>query len=258
MSHGSAPLRDAPRVPGILSLRVFISIPNVALHSLLSQRQRDAALGKFRNSQVGVLVCTDVASRGLDIPQVDLVVNYDLPAEPNDYVHRVGRTARAGRGGTAMSLLTLRSVEKLQRIEERTGKRCREFGGIEEEAVLKILNRVGKSLRVARQFMVENGLEAKLEERREKKRERKEEREKKEREMNEKKEREMNEKKEREMKEKKEREMNEKKERERSEKKEQNMHKSVSKKNITMQKETRNETKSAEKKQTKPSQQKKE
>ena len=242
MSHGSAPLRDAPRVPGILSLRVFISIPNVALHSLLSQRQRDAALGKFRNSQVGVLVCTDVASRGLDIPQVDLVVNYDLPAEPNDYVHRVGRTARAGRGGTAMSLLTLRSVEKLQRIEERTGKRCREFGGIEEEAVLKILNRVGKSLRVARQFMVENGLEAKLEERREKKRERKEEREKKERERSEKKER----------------EMNEKKERERSEKKEQNMHKSVSKKKITMQKETRNETKSAEKKQTKPSQQKKE
>ena len=242
MSHGSAPLRDAPRVPGILSLRVFISIPNVALHSLLSQRQRDAALGKFRNSQVGVLVCTDVASRGLDIPQVDLVVNYDLPAEPNDYVHRVGRTARAGRGGTAMSLLTLRSVEKLQRIEERTGKRCREFGGIEEEAVLKILNRVGKSLRVARQFMVENGLEAKLEERREKKRERKEEREKKERERSEKKER----------------EMNEKKERERSEKKEQNLHKSVSKKKITMQKETRNETKSAEKKQTKPSQQKKE
>ena len=242
MSHGSAPLGDAPRVPSILSLRVFISIPNVALHSLLSQRQRDAALGKFRNSQVGVLVCTDVASRGLDIPQVDLVVNYDLPAEPNDYVHRVGRTARAGRGGTAMSLLTLRSVEKLQRIEERTGKRCREFDGIEEEAVLKILNRVGKSLRVARQFMVENGLEAKLEERREKKRERKEEREKKERERSEKKER----------------EMNEKKERERSEKKEQNMHKSVSKKKITMQKETRNETKSAEKKQTKPSQQKKE
>ena len=144
------------------------------MHSLLSQGQRDAALAKFRNNRISVLVCTDVASRGLDIPQVDLVANYDLPKDPFDYIHRVGRTARAGRAGTAVSFVTLPSVAKLQAIEAVTGKRCREFEGVEEENVLKILNRVGKSLRVAKQFMVENGLDAKIEERRRKKRERRE------------------------------------------------------------------------------------
>lgn len=66
----------------------------VCLHSVLSQKRRLAALGKFKSSLVRILVSTDVASRGLDIPEVDLVVNYDLPRVPSDYVHRVGRTAR--------------------------------------------------------------------------------------------------------------------------------------------------------------------
>ena len=74
-------------------LRVF-KVDNVCLHSLLDQRRRSAAIGKFRNNQSPVLICTDVASRGLDIPQVDLVVNFDLPKEPYDYIHHVGRTAR--------------------------------------------------------------------------------------------------------------------------------------------------------------------
>ena len=74
-------------------LRVF-HVDNVCLHSLLDQRRRDAAIGKFRNNQTRILICTDVASRGLDIPQVDLVVNFDLPQDPYDYIHRVGRTAR--------------------------------------------------------------------------------------------------------------------------------------------------------------------
>ena len=73
------------------------------MHSLLSQGQRDAALAKFRNNRISVLVCTDVASRGLDIPQVDLVANYDLPKDPFDYIHRVGRTARAGRAAIAVA-----------------------------------------------------------------------------------------------------------------------------------------------------------
>lgn len=74
-------------------LRVF-RVDNVCLHSVLDQRRRNAAIGKFRNNQSPVLICTDVASRGLDIPQVDLVVNFDLPKQPYDYIHRVGRTAR--------------------------------------------------------------------------------------------------------------------------------------------------------------------
>ena len=69
-------------------------LPSVCLHSVMTQSRRMAALGKFKSSLVRILVSTDVASRGLDIPEIDLVVNFDLPRVAADYVHRVGRTAR--------------------------------------------------------------------------------------------------------------------------------------------------------------------
>lgn len=68
--------------------------PCACLHSIMTQARRGAALGKFKSSIVRILVSTDVASRGLDIPDVDLVINLDLPRAAEDYVHRVGRTAR--------------------------------------------------------------------------------------------------------------------------------------------------------------------
>ncbi|KAK4591263.1 hypothetical protein RGQ29_021453 [Quercus rubra] len=77
-----------------------------ALHSFKSQSLRLAALHRFKSGQVVVLLATDVASRRLDIPTVDLVVNYDIPRYTRDYTYRVGHTARASKGGLAVSFVT--------------------------------------------------------------------------------------------------------------------------------------------------------
>jgi len=76
------------------------------IHSQLEQRARTNNLLKFKSNFCKYLIATDVASRGLDIPSVQLVLNFDVPKNPKDYVHRVGRTARAGRGGTALTLVS--------------------------------------------------------------------------------------------------------------------------------------------------------
>jgi ATP-dependent RNA helicase DDX49/DBP8 len=98
-----------------------------SLHSKLPQRQRIDNLGRFRASAARILVATDVASRGLDIPEVSLVLNYDVPQEPDDYIHRVGRTARAGRKGDAVTLVGQRDVERVHAIEERVGRQLDEW-----------------------------------------------------------------------------------------------------------------------------------
>lgn len=78
----------------------------LAIHGDLSQRQRDFAIQSFRTGKTGLLIATDVAARGLDIPKVSHVINYDMPEDPTLYFHRVGRTARAGKKGIAISFLT--------------------------------------------------------------------------------------------------------------------------------------------------------
>ncbi|KAL8297219.1 hypothetical protein RB597_006344 [Gaeumannomyces tritici] len=93
-----------------------------ALHSRLPQRQRIDNLGRFRASAARILVATDVASRGLDIPEVALVINYDIPRDPDDYIHRVGRTARAGRKGDAVTFVGQRDVDLVHAIERRVGR----------------------------------------------------------------------------------------------------------------------------------------
>lgn len=98
-----------------------------SLHSKLPQRQRIDNLGRFRASAARILVATDVASRGLDIPEVSLVINYDVPQEPDDYIHRVGRTARAGRKGDAVTFVGQRDVERIHAIEDRVGRQMEEW-----------------------------------------------------------------------------------------------------------------------------------
>jgi len=88
------------------------------LHGDRSQRQRDTALARFKAGEARVLVATDVASRGLDITGIGLVINYDPPLDPEDYVHRVGRTARAKRKGLAVTLMIDDEIKYIRRIEK--------------------------------------------------------------------------------------------------------------------------------------------
>ncbi|PIE82185.1 MAG: RNA helicase [Chloroflexi bacterium] len=91
-----------------------------ALNGDLSQDARERVLHRFRNSQIQVLVATDVAARGLDIDDISHVFNYDLPQDPEVYVHRIGRTGRAGKKGVAISLFTPHEQGRLHRIENTT------------------------------------------------------------------------------------------------------------------------------------------
>jgi ATP-independent RNA helicase DbpA len=92
-----------------------------SLHGDLEQRERDFVMAKFRNHSVRVLVATDVAARGLDIEGLDLVVNVELPFQPEIYVHRIGRTGRAGKTGLAVSLVGPRDRAKVEAIEAAIG-----------------------------------------------------------------------------------------------------------------------------------------
>jgi ATP-dependent RNA helicase DeaD len=94
-----------------------------ALHGGLSQEQRDRVLRRFRDNVSEILVATDVAARGLDIDHVSHVVNYDVPSSPDDYVHRIGRTGRAGRDGVAITLVEAREHRLLRNIEQHTKRK---------------------------------------------------------------------------------------------------------------------------------------
>src|SRR6185295_5033020 len=85
-------------------------------HGDLAQNQRLVVLGKFRRSEINILVATDVAARGIDVNNVDAVFNYDIPLDPEYYVHRIGRTGRAGKTGKAFSFVTGRNEN--QRLRE--------------------------------------------------------------------------------------------------------------------------------------------
>lgn len=102
---------------------VRAGVSAACIHGNRSQRQREAALGGFRKGVFRVLVATDLAARGLDVQGITHVVNYDLPALADDYVHRIGRTARAGASGCAVSLVCHEDVSKLKEIEKALGHR---------------------------------------------------------------------------------------------------------------------------------------
>ncbi len=131
-----------------------------ALYSKLPQRERTNNLGRFRAAAARILVATDVAARGLDIPEVRLVVNFDVPREPDDYIHRVGRTARAGRGGEAVTFVGQRDVDLIQAIEQRGGRPLEAWGeegvNLETRVVRDALKLVGEKKREALLDIEEN------------------------------------------------------------------------------------------------------
>ncbi len=100
-----------------------------ALHGDMDQRARTTALDAFRNGETALLVASDVAARGLDIPAVSHVFNFDVPHHPEDYVHRIGRTGRAGRSGTAYTLVAPEDTRSLGAIEALIGQPIPWFDG---------------------------------------------------------------------------------------------------------------------------------
>lgn len=138
-------VHETQRMSVLLRALGFGAIP---LHGQLSQSSRLGALGKFRSRSRDILVATDVAARGLDIPSVDVILNFDLPSDSKTYVHRVGRTARAGKSGVAISFLTQYDIEVWQRIERALGKQLDEYA-IKKDEVMVFAERVSEAQRQA-------------------------------------------------------------------------------------------------------------
>lgn len=124
--------RDADEV----SLALTNSIASEALHGDISQHQRERTLNGFRQGKFTVLVATDVASRGLDIPNVDLIIHYELPNDPESFVHRSGRTGRAGKEGRAILMFTSSQRRTVKSLERDVG--CR-FDFISPPSIEEVL-----------------------------------------------------------------------------------------------------------------------
>ena len=104
-------------------LTVFLNRKNIeaaAIHGDLAQNKRDAVMQKLRDGKLSVLIASDLASRGIDVENITHVINYDVPEDPEIYVHRIGRTARAGRGGVAWMFVTPEQGQLLTQIETLT------------------------------------------------------------------------------------------------------------------------------------------
>lgn len=126
-----------------------LSFQAVPLHGQMTQSKRLGALNKFRAQERSILVASDVASRGLDIPHVDVVLNLDVPLHSKDYIHRVGRTARAGRAGKSITFVCQYDVELYLRIEHLIGKKMTLYPYGKDE-VMQFMDCVSEARRIAK------------------------------------------------------------------------------------------------------------
>lgn len=121
----------------IVDYLTHYKIPCAAIHGNKSQTAREAALDNFKQGKIKVLIATDIAARGIDVQGISHVVNYDLPVEAESYVHRIGRTARAGKEGDAISFCDETERDALKRIEKTIGLKlpAENFVGVPEASV---------------------------------------------------------------------------------------------------------------------------
>nr|WP_311565845.1 DEAD/DEAH box helicase [Peptoniphilus grossensis] len=122
-----------------------------SLHGDMRQSSRDNVMKKFRKGTIDVLIATDVAARGLDVSDIDIVFNYDLPQKAEYYVHRIGRTARAGKKGLSFTFVTSRDYPKFREIEKYANIKMERIdlptkGDLERESMENLLDRVSKNI----------------------------------------------------------------------------------------------------------------
>jgi len=151
------------RCQELTEMFLILGIRCVSLHSVLPQKIRANSLLKLKSSVVNVMICTDIASRGLDIPEVDLVINYDIPNTPSDYVHRVGRTARAGRSGRSLSLVSQYDIELIHGIERFTGVQMTLCEQITQNDIMPLINKVSEAFHRGKARMSSYGFDDKHE-----------------------------------------------------------------------------------------------
>ena len=110
------------RVKELVSAFRRMNINAAAMHSDLEQERREEVMLDFRNGKIDLLVATDIVARGIDIEDIGLVINYDVPRDPEDYIHRIGRTARAAAAGAAITLVSVDEQQMFNRIEKFIGR----------------------------------------------------------------------------------------------------------------------------------------
>lgn len=129
-------------------------LPSIPIHGELSQAQRNNHLASFRSGLHPILIATSIVARGLDVPQVKLVINFDVPANSTDFVHRIGRTARAGLGGKCVTIVGTRDLDCWVECEKRVGKS--EEIPIDDKDVLALMDKAGRAWREGMLFMEEH------------------------------------------------------------------------------------------------------
>ncbi len=130
------------------------------LHSKMRQRERIENLNKFKASLNRILISTDLASRGLDIPIVDLIINFDLPRNPNDYIHRVGRTARIGKKGFCLNFVSQYDIDLILSIEKKINSTIQEIF-IDDDDIMSEISLVSQAVKICKMKIYESGFEEK-------------------------------------------------------------------------------------------------